>query len=582
MPEPWLRAVVLVLLAAFLVLGLTVNNVASTSLFLLGLIGIYVGLRRGFLNGLTRAEKLVMVAFAAYPAIAIASYILGTQTNLGFRFLGRELRLVLFIPVYLAVRWSFPEKRWIGYLLSLGALCAAVDAVVEVVGAGLGYHARGVAGVAITFGDLGLLSGFLGAAILTARGAGHVDKHRLWRHAASALGVVSGVVASILSQSRGGWIAIPVLALLVLGRLSWGSKAKAAILALCALAGLAFVFPRIMTGEVEARAQQAVTQVKTYIGHEHLATRLPSFYGKYCPDDREFLDDLIAHTYVAPSASRRYLRVVSDREALRRAGWLGRCNGGLAIALAVPKGPHGVRIVIPRSLRRPGRQLVVALARGKGRLWVAYPEGLKQLDSPGYQRYVSVGETSDKSALHLSVTPGHAVHIIPLQATYGEYTFLRDENAVGERFAMWRAAFLMFLQRPWLGVGAGAFQSTARALLRQREVSPVVWPYEHAHSDYFNRLGSAGVLGLLSLIALYAAILLGGKRRGYRSDDPSLTCLAVGLAIFGLTETMFAHSLVLSSVVMLTAGLMASGHGRKKASRPRGIGAPFRQGSIDD
>jgi O-antigen ligase len=105
---------------------------------------------------------------------------------------------------------------WAG--VTIGAVLAGGVAVIQVVVLGHS-RAEGPGGNAIVFGNLALLMGALSAVLLGHPEPGASDL--VWSRvpaAASAAAVVAGVSARVLSGSRGGWLAIPMIAALLVLR----------------------------------------------------------------------------------------------------------------------------------------------------------------------------------------------------------------------------------------------------------------------------------------------------------------------------------------------------------------------------
>ena len=549
LPGPKLRFTILGLTYAFLALALTVNYAYSTAFFLLALIGLYVGFHRGFVNGLTRTEKLVMLAFAAYVGVAMASYLLGTQTNTGFRFLGRDLRFLLFIPVYLAIRWARPKARHIGWALTLGAVASAVFAGMDVARYGLDYRVQGMTGVAITFGDLSLLSGFLGACLLL------LDRRftdRVFGHFGWMVGPLAGLFASYLSGTRGAWVSLPLLGAVGVWLLSQrkGSQfAWGAVVVFFAVAVLPAVLPQ---SPVRERILSAWHDAQRYEYYAHYPAIGPDGHLRHCVNGPHFMRQLATVIRLAPRSSHGLLRIVNDAQALRRSGWRKRCMSGEAYEIHVPRSGNPTTVVVPRSLRRAGRQRVAVLARGNASLEAVWRGVRTQIHGRAYRVFSASGRTGDLSATWLLLRPGATLRFLPLQLVYGEYTFVLTENGVGERFALWDAAWRQFMAYPIFGVGTGAFRAEARQLVREHRVPPAAWRYQHAHNDFLNQLATNGIAGLIALFSLYLVIALGGCARDRHFWAYGLM-LAGAMAIFGLTETMLIHSLVISWLVIAVA-----------------------------
>jgi hypothetical protein len=130
------------------------------------------------------------------------------------------------LPVVAALCWLVPESRsltaslWAG--VTAGAVFAGAAALVQVAALDMS-RAVGTEGNAIVFGDLALLMGALSVALVgpavawSSRLGPNAERHVALATTAAAIG---GAVASLLSGSRGGWLAIaPLAALLVWNRL---------------------------------------------------------------------------------------------------------------------------------------------------------------------------------------------------------------------------------------------------------------------------------------------------------------------------------------------------------------------------
>ena len=96
------------------------------------------------------------------------------------------------------------------------------------------------------------------------------------------------------------------------------------------------------------------------------------------------------------------------------------------------------------------------------------------------------------------------------------------------------------------------------------KAAPDTADFDHPHSDYFDALSSRGMVGLLSLFLLLA-VPAWLYTRNLDSRDPHCMGAALGgvlvvagFAIFGLTETMFVHSVTIGWYVIMTAVFLVS------------------------
>ncbi|MGH8379116.1 MAG: hypothetical protein ACRER7_09170, partial [Gammaproteobacteria bacterium] len=108
---------------------LFVNRADSYSFWLLVLVGIWVWIRHGARPFLDRWSGALLLAFAVFFGVTVLAYLCGLQTQDGFRFLGRYLRFLFIVPVYLAF-WRYPPTAKTVFIgLALGALAGGVVSV---------------------------------------------------------------------------------------------------------------------------------------------------------------------------------------------------------------------------------------------------------------------------------------------------------------------------------------------------------------------------------------------------------------------------------------------------------------------
>src|SRR5215469_498318 len=207
-----LRLLVAAVVLLFPAACLMVNRSDTVSLLLLFLIGLSVWVRNGFKARFTRREWLFVSGFLLFILASLVAFQFGLQTDVGFRLLGRHMRLIAVLPALIALKRYRPPTllAWAG--AGLGALVLGLDAIFESVASNGFLRPDGDTNVAILFGDLATLTTFVFAA-----GYVHIDV-RLPRLGpwTVVLGVLTGLMASFLSGTRGAWLALPVLVILFL------------------------------------------------------------------------------------------------------------------------------------------------------------------------------------------------------------------------------------------------------------------------------------------------------------------------------------------------------------------------------
>lgn len=134
---------------------------------------------------------------------------------------------------------------------------------------------------------------------------------------------------------------------------------------------------------------------------------------------------------------------------------------------------------------------------------------------------------------------------------------ITDANfATVQRLAQWWAAWNMFSDHPWFGVGIGnyAVAYPAYALPRWYE------PLGHAHNYYLNAAAEAGGIGLLAYVfAGLAAFIWVGRQALHLREWPQ----ALAIGVFGMFVHLSVHNLfdnlyvqhILLHVALLTGAL---------------------------
>lgn len=132
---------------------------------------------------------------------------------------------------------------------------------------------------------------------------------------------------------------------------------------------------------------------------------------------------------------------------------------------------------------------------------------------------------------------------------------ITDANfAVLERVAHWQAAWEMWTDHPWIGVGIGNYAS-----VYPRYALPL-WPLAlgHAHNYYLNIAAEAGILGLLAYLYLWAVAALSAWRAARGGSSGWRWGVALGvvgvlahLSIHNLFDNLFVHGMYLHVAVLL-------------------------------
>lgn len=260
-PQPrLLNAIVSIILIAVPTLILLVSSGGSAPYHIAAVIGLVcLIIRRPALQRpLGDDEKLACLGFCAFTAAVLISLVDTGFARDAVRELDVLLRPLWAIPIlYLFIRVRTAEALlWFG--VALGAIVCGLSALYEFLVTDDFRRADGGTS-AIIFGNTALLMG-----IISAVGAPYFRKSGNLYLIIPVAALLLGLLASLLSGSRGGWIALPALILLLLWHFRRVGYRKASLIAAVVLP-LAIVSALALpqTG-VTDRVETAVTQYNQY------------------------------------------------------------------------------------------------------------------------------------------------------------------------------------------------------------------------------------------------------------------------------------------------------------------------------
>ena len=179
----------------------------------------------------------------------------------------KYIYLLMVIPIYFLFRTIKVNYGLLWYGLFIGAVVSALYGInqttrVPFFGAEFVWRAEGVTN-AIIYGDIALLLG-----IMCLAGLGWFKSRSNWQMLFPIIAVIMGLIASGLSHSRGGWVAIPILSLVFI----WYSRAHVSkyvqFISLVAVIGVIVVIYLIPQTRVESKLLESIAHVQMYFDSE--------------------------------------------------------------------------------------------------------------------------------------------------------------------------------------------------------------------------------------------------------------------------------------------------------------------------
>ena len=240
--------------------------------------------------------------------------------------------------------------------------------------------------------------------------------------------------------------------------------------------------------------------------------------------------------------------------------------GFLVVALLLVIG--GQLFPQPAHVRR--RVLRVATAAGEGALLLA---ALLITGSRGGMLALACGllvllvlRSSRAAVVGISAVVV-ALILVPNPFVQRLQTLPQTDNFAYTRLAIWKSAWTMMLDHPWLGIGLGQFEyvSTRYAFPVTTHWAKYSRVAENAHSEYLQTGAELGVPGLLLVLGVFAFLAFAAVRRlrtlPRASWGPIVTLLAAIVSVAAQSAVDFPLHTPPSALllVLLAAGLRLNG-----------------------
>ena len=144
------------------------------------------------------------------------------------------------------------------------------------------------------------------------------------------------------------------------------------------------------------------------------------------------------------------------------------------------------------------------------------------------------------------------------------------EGTLGRRVVMWQISWQVFLEQPFTGAGPGGFRQALESAVAAGHPEPDFLAYRHPHSAYLSALNHGGLLGLLSLLLLFAYVLRHhvrvwhtGLKQTRLLGWSGLAALAT-LMVIALTESLFERNSGIVWFALFAAVPAALIHARRR------------------
>lgn len=214
---------------------------------------------------LDKEDKWLIFAFLAYFSTFFMSAIVHSD---GFREVDNPSRILLFIPIILLLTQLLYHINFIFYAIPIGAITTGILALIQKFYLGLPKPFPGI--MHIQAGDISIALASFSIAIAIFWGS---KKNHKWM-SISILGAILGILASVLSGARGGWVGFPLVVLAILFCYRDFLNKKLIVISLSVIAILIITVASIPKFGVTQRYNAAKTDITRYLEKGHKNTSL--------------------------------------------------------------------------------------------------------------------------------------------------------------------------------------------------------------------------------------------------------------------------------------------------------------------
>jgi len=222
-----------------------------------------------YTQNIPKPIQTTMALFAIYFAIGAASYFIFPPAKYSLSNIGTTLHFVLFTPIVMVMLKHPPKLTWVWLCIIGGASLNGLHT--------LYYDSRGTVNP-ILFGDISILLAF--ASLMSWE---HFKSNKILR-ILPILAFILGLLASLNSEARGSWIAIPPLTIIVMYYIYIHLENKKRLIIPLVAISIALAGASYMTwGKIEPRVTIAVKQFQEYFTGDSYKTsvgyRLETYKG---------------------------------------------------------------------------------------------------------------------------------------------------------------------------------------------------------------------------------------------------------------------------------------------------------------
>lgn len=257
-----------VLLAVFFfpIMILLVKSGGTTIFGLTALLSLFVFFKKGIKENFSREEKLFFYSCALIFLMAMFVSLLAGFDKDAWKPASRMLNLMLAIPLYFLFKQYLRKENIVWWGLFVGVVLCGSVAIYEInIGGLYGFYGQGpvprvgAATNAILFGDLSLA--MMSMLVIAATTLKQINYKIIF----VLLIVISfGLAATLLSHSRGGWLLLPLLVVMIGWQLKSRISTKSLTIAVLAVPLIAVVMYLIPGTGLQQRVDKTFENIQKY------------------------------------------------------------------------------------------------------------------------------------------------------------------------------------------------------------------------------------------------------------------------------------------------------------------------------